>query len=100
MRAFTLDDFGVQPALRRDIPEPRSADDGLVVRVHRSSVNPVDAFIAAGALREMAEYRFPVVLGRDFAGVVAEAGPDAGRHGVGDEVFGFVRHANPDVRAG
>jgi NADPH:quinone reductase-like Zn-dependent oxidoreductase len=42
MRAFTLDRFGAQPALRDDIPEPHVGDDELLVRVHASSVNPVD----------------------------------------------------------
>lgn len=69
MRAFTLDSFDAQPALRDDIPEPRIGDDEMLVRVHASSANPVDVFIAAGALKEMAEHEFPVILGR-FAGVV------------------------------
>ena len=100
MRAFTLDGFGAQPALRDDLPEPQAGDSELVVRVHASSVNPVDVFIAAGALQEMAEHEFPVTLGRDFAGVVEEAGSGATRYRVGDEVFGFVLHANPAVHDG
>jgi len=100
MRAFTLDGFGAQPALRDDLPEPQAGDNELVVRVHASSVNPVDVFIAAGALQEMAKHEFPVTLGRDFAGVVEEAGSGATRYRVGDEVFGFVLHANPVVHDG
>jgi hypothetical protein len=100
MRAFTLDSFDTQPGLRDDAHEPRVADDGLVVRVHASSVNPVDAFIAAGGLKEMAAYEFPVTLGRDFAGVVEQVGSGVSRYRVGDQVFGFVRHANPTVRDG
>lgn len=42
------------------------------MRVHASSVNPVDAFIGMGALAEMFEHEVPVILGRDFAGVVEE----------------------------
>ena len=60
MRAFTLDSFGAAPALRSDVPEPRVGDDDLLVRVHASSVNPVDVFIAAGGLQGMAEHEFPV----------------------------------------
>ena len=100
MRAFTLDGFDTQPGLRDDLPEPRAAEDGLLVRVHASSVNPVDAFVAMGALKDMAEHRFPVTLGRDFAGVVEAVGSDVSRFGVGDEVFGFVRHAHPEVHGG
>jgi NADPH:quinone reductase len=100
MRAFTLDSFEAQPALRADIPEPTPGDNELVIRVHASSVNPVDAFIAAGALNEMAEHEFPVTLGRDFAGIVERVGAGVSRYRVGDEVFGFVLHADPTVHAG
>jgi NADPH2:quinone reductase len=34
----------------------------------------VDAFIAAGVLKGMAEHEFPVILGRDYAGVVEQVG--------------------------
>jgi NADPH:quinone reductase len=70
MRAFTLGSFDAPPSLRDDLPEPVAGDDELVVRVHASSVNSVDVFIASGAMKEMAEHVFPVILGRDFAGVV------------------------------
>ena len=90
MRALTLDSFDVPPALRDDLPEPVVGDNELLVRVHASSVNPVDVYIAAGGLGDMVEHEFPVTLGRDFAGVVEQAGPGATRHRIGDEVFGFV----------
>jgi len=100
MRAFTLDSFGAEPSLRDDIPEPLFGDDELLVRVHASSVNPVDLFIASGGLKEMAEHEFPVTLGRDFAGVVERVGSGVNRFSVGDEVFGFLIHANPTVHDG
>ena len=74
MRAFTLDSLESQPALREDLPGPSPAANEIVVRVHASSVNPVDAFIGMGALAEMFEHEFPVILGRDFAGVVEQVG--------------------------
>jgi NADPH:quinone reductase-like Zn-dependent oxidoreductase len=100
MRAVTLDGFDTPPALRRDLPEPTPAAGEVLVRVRASAVNPVDAAIAAGALRGMAEYEFPVILGRDYAGVVEQAGSGVIRYGAGDEVFGFLMHANPTVHAG
>ena len=83
-----------------DLPEPSPAADEIVVRVHASSVKPVDVFIGMGALAEMFEHEFPVILGRDFAGVVEQVGDEVGRYRLGDEVFGFVSHANPTVHAG
>jgi NADPH2:quinone reductase len=71
------------------------------VRVHASSVNPADNGIAAGMLKQMGvEYEFPVILGRDYAGVVEQVGPEVTRYSVGDEVFGFLLHANPTVHDG
>ena len=101
MRAFTLDRFGAQPALRDDIAEPSiSSDSKLLVRVHASSVNPVDVFLAAGGLREMAEHEFPVTLGRDFAGVVEQVGSEVSALSEGDEVFGFNPGMSPTVHEG
>jgi NADPH:quinone reductase len=100
MRAFALDGFNTPPGLREDLPTPQVGDDQLLVRVQASSVNPVDAFIAAGALKGMADYEFPVVLGRDYAGVVEQAGPAVTGYASGDEVYGFLLHANPAVRDG
>lgn len=100
MRAFTLDSFDSTPHLRDDLPEPAITDKDLLVRVHESSVNPVDAAIAAGLLRETAAHDFPVTLGRDYAGIVERTGKGVTRYEPGDEVFGFLLHANPVVHDG
>jgi NADPH:quinone reductase len=99
MRAFTLNGFGAPPALS-DIPPPAPGDDEVLIRAEASSVNPVDNAIAAGMLEGMFEHEFPVVLGRDFAGVVEQGGPRATRFPPGERVFGFVLHAGPVVRDG
>jgi NADPH:quinone reductase-like Zn-dependent oxidoreductase len=100
MRAFTLDSFDTQPHLRDDLAEPNVGANELLVRVHASSVNPVDLFVASGAMKEMAEYEFPVILGRDFAGTVERVGADVTRYKVGAEVFGFVPPTNPALHEG
>jgi NADPH:quinone reductase len=100
MRAFTLDSFDSPPGLRDDLPEPQAVDSELVVRVLASSANPVDAAIAGGVLRQMAEHDFPVTLGRDYAGIVEHAGSDTTRYRAGDEVYGFVPATSPAVHDG
>ena len=74
-----MDAFDAAPGLRDDLPEPEPGTGELVVAVKATSVNPVDPAIIGGFLRGMADYRFPVTLGRDFAGVAE-----------GSEVFGMV----------
>jgi NADPH2:quinone reductase len=101
MKAVTLDTFDTPPRLRDDLPAPSPAPTEVLVRVHASSVNPADNSIAAGILKQMGvEYEFPVILGRDYAGVVEQIGPEVTRYAVGDEVFGFLLHANPTVHDG
>ncbi|MDP9224002.1 MAG: alcohol dehydrogenase catalytic domain-containing protein [Actinomycetota bacterium] len=95
MRAFTLDSFDGPPGLRHDLAIPAVGATELLVRVHASSINPADVFVATGMMKEMAEYRFPVTLGRDFAGVVEETGSVAGRYQAGDEVYGVPRRRQP-----
>jgi NADPH2:quinone reductase len=101
MRAITLDSAETQPALHEDLSEPTPADTEILVRVRASSVNPVDNSIAAGLLAQMGvEYDHPVILGRDYAGVVERAGSAVSGYQPGDQVFGFVLHANPKAHDG
>ena len=100
MRAFTLDSFESPPRLRDDLPTPSAEPNEVLVGVHASSVNGADVPIAAGMLKDMVEYEFPVTVGRDFAGVVEDVGSAVSRYQAGDEVFGFVPHADPTVHKG
>src|SRR5215210_3147910 len=100
MRAITLEDFDSSPGLREDLPAPTLADNEVLVRVSASSVNPVDNSIAAGMLKDMVAHEFPVVLGRDFSGVVEQAGSEVRGLSEGDEVFGFVPGMSPAVHDG
>jgi NADPH:quinone reductase-like Zn-dependent oxidoreductase len=94
MRAFVLPDFERQPTLA-DIPTPEAKPGEVLVRVHAASVNGVDLSIASGRLRGMLEYRFPVVLGKDFAGTVEAVGAGVTGFAAGDRVFGVVSDPSP-----
>src|SRR5918992_1803278 len=95
MRAITLESFDKGPTLQEDIPTPQIAPNEVLVRVQASSVNPVDGAIAAGMFKDMLEHEFPVVLGRDFSGVVEQAGEDGGGLSEGEEGFGFIPGGSP-----
>src|ERR687897_1746869 len=99
MRAITLESFDSDAALQ-EIPTPQIAPNEVLVGVRASSVNPIDNAIASGMLKDMVEHEFPIVLGRDFAGVVEQAGSDVRSLSVGDEVFGFVPGMGPTVHEG
>jgi NADPH:quinone reductase-like Zn-dependent oxidoreductase len=89
MRAIIISDFGAAP-VQADLPQPEPEPGEVLVRVRASSLNRVDAATAAGMLKGMMEHRFPVVLGKDFAGTVEAVGDQVTRFAVGDEVFGVV----------
>jgi NADPH:quinone reductase-like Zn-dependent oxidoreductase len=89
MRAVALHDFGSAPTLA-DLPVRDPAAGEVLVRIAASSVNGFDIAVTDGWIRDFMEYRFPVVLGKDFAGTVEVVGPGASRFAVGDEVFGVV----------
>jgi NADPH:quinone reductase len=99
MRAITLESFESDPTLQ-EIPTPQIAPNEVLVRVRASSVNPVDNAIVSGMLKDMVEHEFPILLGRDFAGVVERAGSDVSGISEGDEVFGFIPGMSPTVHDG
>jgi NADPH:quinone reductase-like Zn-dependent oxidoreductase len=89
MKAVVLPDFGGAVELRQmSVPEP--AEGEVRVRVHAASVNGFDVSVAHGRLQGMMEHRFPVVLGKDFAGVVDAVGAGVTGFAPGDRVFGVV----------
>ena len=93
MRVITLPEFGSALELSEiDTPQPAAGE--VRVRVHAASVNGFDLAVAAGYLNGLMEHRFPVVLGKDFAGIVDAVGADVTGYVVGDRVFGVVTKAH------
>jgi len=89
MRAIAMTDFHATPAMTElDVPEP--AEGEIRVRVRAASVNGFDLSVAAGRTKDYMEHRFPLVLGKDFAGEVDAVGAGVTGYAVGDRVFGVV----------
>src|SRR6195952_1674397 len=92
MRAVAFTAFGAAPEVREiELPEPGEGE--VRVRVHAASLNGFDLAVANGYLQGMMEHRFPVVLGKDFAGTVDALGAGVTAYAVGDRVFGVVTKA-------
>ena len=89
MKAIAIDASGAPPSLN-DLPVPEPGEGEVLVRVRASSVNGIDVSVAGGYLKGAMEHRFPVVLGRDFAGTVEAAGSGVQSLRPGDAVFGVV----------
>lgn len=89
MRAYAVPAQGEVPHLT-ELPDPTPGPGEVLARVAASSVNGFDTAVAAGMLEGMMEHRYPVVVGRDFAGTIEQLGSDATEFAIGDRVFGVV----------
>jgi NADPH:quinone reductase len=89
MKAFGLADEDATAGVL-EIPVADPGPGEIRVRVHASSVNGFDAFLASGMARGMMEHRYPVVVGKDFSGIVEAAGEAVDAFEVGDEVAGIT----------
>lgn len=89
MRAYVLESFDSPPRMV-DVDMPQPGPGEVLVKVAAVTVNPVDSAIAGGDARAWLEYRFPVTIGRDLAGVVQAIGDGVSRFAVGDRVFGYI----------
>ncbi|WOT39506.1 NADP-dependent oxidoreductase [Streptomyces coeruleorubidus] len=89
MRAVVLNEIPSAPAVA-EVAAPRPEAGEVLVKVAASSVNGFDAATAAGWLQGMMEHRYPLVVGKDFAGTVEALGEGVDGFAVGDAVFGVV----------
>jgi NADPH:quinone reductase-like Zn-dependent oxidoreductase len=87
----TFTEYGGPEVLRvGEVDEPHPGPGQVRIAVRAAGVNPIDWKARSGMLREVMPVSFPVVDGREAAGVVDEVGPDVTGAGGGDEVFGFA----------
>jgi len=98
MRALHVPAAGERPQLS-DLPVPEPGEGQVLIRVKAAGLNAIDNGIAAGMMAEMMEHAYPLVLGRDAAGVVEATGPGVTGITAGEEVFGHVLLA-PPIQAG
>jgi NADPH:quinone reductase-like Zn-dependent oxidoreductase len=101
MKAVVYDRYGPPGVLRiEEVQRPAPREDELLVRVRACTVNRLDCHtreanrsngpLISGVSRVVSGIRRPrqPILGTEFAGEVAVAGPAVTRFGPGDRVFG------------
>jgi NADPH:quinone reductase-like Zn-dependent oxidoreductase len=90
MKAIISEQYGGPEVLElADVAEPQVGPNGVLVRIHASSVNPVDWKLRKGLLSAIWNLRFPVIWGCDLSGVVEQVGSAITLFKPGDEVYGF-----------
>jgi len=88
MKAVYIEQPGGPEVLQYgDQPDPVAGPGQIVVDAHAASVNGVDWRVRAGLYGNPA---YPLILGRDFSGVVSSLGEGVTDLRVGDEVFGVL----------
>ncbi len=89
MKAVRFHDYGGPEALQlEEVPQPIPSDTEVLVRVHATSVNPIDWKIRGGYLKKLLSYTLPLIPGWDVSGVVEATGPQTSQWKPGDLVFG------------
>jgi NADPH:quinone reductase-like Zn-dependent oxidoreductase len=90
MKAILYRRYGPPEVLEyTDVPEPQVRVDQILVKVHATSVNPVDWKFRNGKPR-IPFLKFPRIPGSDIAGVVVQVGISAGRFKPGEAVIAML----------
>jgi len=88
MKAAFIDRYGSNDRVNvAEIAVPLMGPLDLLVQVHAASVNPLDVKTRDGKLKMLLKYQFPLVLGNDLSGVVADVGAQVTRFKKGDAVY-------------
>lgn len=97
MKAVVVEKFGESVQVK-DQPLPEPKDHEVQIHIAYSGVNPVDWKIQEGYFKERMPHEFPIILGWDAAGVVAQTGYGVHHFKKGDEVYAYCRE--PVIKKG
>jgi NADPH2:quinone reductase len=86
MKAIMLKSFGGLESFELcDVPKPVPHAGQVLVRVHATSINPLDFQVRRGDYSDLVQ--LPAITGHDVSGVVEEVGPGVTTFSPGDEVW-------------
>jgi NADPH:quinone reductase-like Zn-dependent oxidoreductase len=89
-KAVQFDQFGDIDVLDvRDVERPQPRAGEVLVEVKAAGINPGEASIRKGVMKDIFPTTFPSGQGSDFAGVVTVTGSGVDEFSVGGEVIGF-----------
>ncbi|PKD44124.1 NADP-dependent oxidoreductase [Rhodohalobacter barkolensis] len=92
MKAAYYEEFGELNQIKvGELDKPEPGEGEVLIRIQSAGVNPVDAAVARGMLKDAIPAEFPVVPGWDVAGLIEERGHSARRFAKGDKVYAYAR---------
>jgi NADPH:quinone reductase-like Zn-dependent oxidoreductase len=99
MNAACIEEYGDLKNIKiGQLNKPEAGEGEVLIRVKAAGVNPFDAAVAKGMLKDAIPGEFPLIPGWDVAGVVEETGYAARRFQPGDEVYAYARR--PKIKHG
>ena len=99
MKAAYYEKFGDLNQIKvGELDKPESTEGEVLIKVKAAGVNPVDAAVARGMLKDAIPAEFPVIPGWDVAGVIEDRGYSARRFSKGDKVYAYARR--PKIKHG
>jgi 2-desacetyl-2-hydroxyethyl bacteriochlorophyllide A dehydrogenase len=88
MTAATIHQYGDPSVFQIEpVDLPQIKPDQMLVKIHASSVNPIDWKIRQGKLKLLTGKKFPMVLGFDVSGEVVEVGSQVSQFKPGDLIY-------------
>lgn len=88
MKAAVINHYGPPGVFSYlDVDLPAIKPDQLLVKVHASSVNPIDWKIRRGMIQFLTGWSFPMILGFDVSGEVVEIGDRVTQFKPGDQIY-------------
>lgn len=70
-----------------EIPIPEINDDEVLVKVKYAGVNPLDNMIVREEVKLITPYKYPLVMGNEFSGVIEKTGSKVNNFNEGDRVY-------------
>lgn len=71
-----------------DVPVPEIRDDEVLVKIKAAGVNPLDNLITRGDVKLILPYRFPLIMGNEFCGIIDKVGKSVVNFKEGERVYG------------
>jgi NADPH:quinone reductase-like Zn-dependent oxidoreductase len=100
MKAIVIHQYGGADQLKYEtVPDPSPKLGEVLVRLAATSVNPIDFKVRSGAVQAYFQAQFPLILGRDAAGTVAQLGPGVSAFKVGDRVMALTNQTYAELVA-
>ncbi|MBW4508364.1 MAG: NAD(P)-dependent alcohol dehydrogenase [Scytonematopsis contorta HA4267-MV1] len=88
MKAAVIRKYGSTDVFHNEEVElPKIKSDELLIKVHASSINPIDWKIRKGMLKFITGNKFPMILGMDVSGEVVQFGSQVTKFKIGEQIY-------------